>query len=533
MNVSERIVCQLGRNGDICAILPILYQDFLKTGERQRLMVAKDYAELLEGCSYIEPIIFDGSFAEINRAREYAQTLQGNLVSSQVVGGGGVVVSQIYGTNYDTSKTTESFQLESLRMMNALGEWRFQHPLVFDKRDKEREAMLIKDLPQNQKWIVVATSGTSSPFIHKELLHILLTSYFPKHHVVDLDKIKAERFYDLLGIMDHKNTLCIVAIDSAPLHLAHGANKPVIALVTDKPTMWHGAAYRPNHIKYIRYNEFASQAVPMINRIEKIAYPGCRFAKRKKGQKIVHLYSDYVSRNEDDKRRQEVARATWRREYAKMRWEVAAIPDGALFKKLDGMPYIKALYRQACLHAEDDDILLFSNSDICFVEGFTERVFKWIKEYPAIACTRRDLKRFDAPVPNSQVLEGEDYVGKDVFIFSKAWWREYSPNYPEMILGREAWDKIMAELIVIGGGAIIRNLIYHETHHSFWLQDRDNNEGNKYNRSLAIDWLRERGKPLQELEAWATPVVPVAPVSPSFGHQQISARNSGGFVPIR
>ena len=77
---------QLGRAGDILNILPLLWDDYRKASEKPGLMVAAEFAPLLEGVSYVEPVIWKGPHFEIAKAVAHAKTLCPNVVCTQVNG---------------------------------------------------------------------------------------------------------------------------------------------------------------------------------------------------------------------------------------------------------------------------------------------------------------------------------------------------------------------------------------------------------------------------------------------------------------
>lgn len=56
----DRETLRTARNnfGDITSLLPILHEDS-KSGFMPSLMVAKKYASILDGVSYVNPVIFD------------------------------------------------------------------------------------------------------------------------------------------------------------------------------------------------------------------------------------------------------------------------------------------------------------------------------------------------------------------------------------------------------------------------------------------------------------------------------------------
>lgn len=273
----------LGRNGDVMAVLPLLYREFQETGVKPNLVISTAYQNILDGCSYVESIPFEGEFTDLHNAHKLALTLTKNPVIAQVAAPAAVMDRLVAKGKFQT--TTTSFETEMFRIAGKADLWPINLPLVFDKRNKAREEALWEQLSsewhykrRKQPLILVSTSGYSSPFHYAELLWELLRNRFNVgYNLVDISNIQSERIYDLLGI--YEKARCLIAIDSAPLHLAHSVNLPVCALIADKPTLWHGTAWRPNHISYVRYSKFPSCYKNMFDAIENIGKPESSFTK--------------------------------------------------------------------------------------------------------------------------------------------------------------------------------------------------------------------------------------------------------------
>jgi len=492
---ASRLVIQLGRAGDVINILPILYQEFLFTGEKQRLMVAKDYADILEGTSYIEPVIYDGDFADITGAIEYAKTLGEEYTTTQVIGIPDVVVSQVYGNNHSPKIICDGFQKDSYKLLGKLDLWPNQPPLVFDRRDKKREKLLYKYIPTDKPWLVVSTGGVSSPFLYNDLLWELLNNSLTEFHVVDLSKIKAERFYDILGIMDHPNTAAMILTDSGNLHLSYASKKPVHAIVADSPTMWHGAAWRPSYASYTRYGNFPRDVTRILDLIRKPR-------AKPKLPNIIHVYQRTPWATGDEKRRNAIATMTWEN----IGWVDCGLDDNCFVRNSSNViptekksiPMIKDMLRMACVGRDDKDVLVLTNSDTCVASNIIERL---AGQLPAYAF-RYDFKYIDKPIPDDNIIYGNKYAGCDLFVMRVGWWRRNHTLFPDMVLGRHSWDRIFRELIKLSQGREINYLIYHERHPSAWEDPRNlnNDPSNLRNCKLAREWLQARNMPLLEIE---------------------------------
>lgn len=250
---------QLGRTGDVLAIAPFLYNEYQETGIKPELIIAQEYASILEGTSYIDALTWTGDWKDIKGASDWF----GRSTPTQVVGPPSVVISQVYGKSpYKVDCNAENFVKEMWRLAGKLYLWNSQPPLVFDQRDKEREQKLIDQFITDEGMVIVADGGISSPFPYRKLLRELVSK---RHPMLLLDEVKAHRFYDILGLYEHPNVRAIIATDSAPLHLAYAVNKPVHALVTDKPSLWHGSPNRVQHVTYTRYSNYPRDAVNILN----------------------------------------------------------------------------------------------------------------------------------------------------------------------------------------------------------------------------------------------------------------------------
>jgi len=484
----------LGRYGDIISFLPVLLNEYKETGVKPRLVVSKDYADILEGVSYVEPLVFDGAFEDIAGGVAFAKTFTDDVKTSQVVGIPDVVVSQVYGNSYAPKIVCDSFQKDAWKLAGKLDLWPLQPPLVFDKRDKKREKKLLKHLPTLKPWIVVSTGGNSSPFPWNDLLWEILNHSFPNHCIIDLSKVKAERMFDLLGIMDHPNTEAMILTDSGNLHLSYATKKPVHALVADAPTMWHGAAWRPFYASYTRYKNFPRDVIRIL---ELIRNPHAK----PRHPNIVHVYQRTPWATGEEKRRNAVASKTWKN----IGWVDLGLDDNCFVRNASNVipeekkniPMIKDMIRMACIGREDKDVIVLTNSDTCVASNIIERL---AGQMPAYAY-RYDFKKLEAPIGDDEISYGIKYAGCDLFVMRVGYWRRNHHLFPDMVLGRHSWDRIMRELFKQSNGRELINLIYHERHPSGWEQPNaiNSDPSNLRNCALARKWLMDRNMPLEEL----------------------------------
>ena len=247
-----RVYVQLGKFGDIFSMMPILHNEFLKDGDRQALMVSREYMSAVEGASYIRPIIYDGHWQDLKGAITEAKKHFSE-----------VVVTQTYGKDFPIQRKRPSFQLDQWNRAGAEKEFASSR-LVLDKRNLIREKKLCSAY-KGRKIILFADAGESRPFAGKEELAKLLADHFPSHLIVRLSWIKAESMTDFVGLYDMADAL--VTLDTAHLHLSSASKIPTVALVPSIPSRWHGAAQHPRFELYCRYDHFALRSDEIVKAV--------------------------------------------------------------------------------------------------------------------------------------------------------------------------------------------------------------------------------------------------------------------------
>jgi hypothetical protein len=464
---SERTcIVQLGRMGDVLNILPLV-KHISYTEGKPVLMVHKDYAGI--EVDYCDLDIWDrGEWSDLSLAVHDARDKYKR-----------VIVAQIHGDRWQTERKCPSFCIESWRQAGYLEEFG-KHPLVFD-RSLDREADLLIDSPDvNRKTVLINTNGTSSPFANGHELRQLAES--TGRQVVDLSGIKADKFQDILALYDNAGLL--ITIDTATLHLAQASDIPVISLVADKPTKWHQSAQKGNEILRVKYSDFDKKREEIKAAIESV------FSNRN----VIHVYQDFDAQGET-KRRNDFARSTWN--YPDF---VTAQPvrefkrDSSIIGDERRLPFIKDIIDS--VHANDNDVIVFTNTDTCLRKGFWWEAMRLDK---ALHGHRYDFKTISRPLDVTEITTGKWYPGSDIFAFTKSWWDARRDEFPDMILGAEAWDKIMRTMVKHYGGDETFAACYHEQHYSTWLKVRKNDASNRHSRILAKQWLAAKNYPIEEL----------------------------------
>lgn len=255
MKASRDILCAFGRFGDVANVLQLALHMSQK-GERPIFCVAQDFASILEGVSYVDPLVYPGRYDEPPAAVRWLKT---NRPKDKVI------IAQSYRHPSDKQHLTDSYQKESWRLAGALDEFG-AHPLIFDQRNRVREDAFVEDVLRGKKpAILVATDSISSPFPWAAKLFQTIESAFPDHSVIDLSSVKAERIYDLIALYDR--AVCLVSVDTCHLHLVRAAKCPVVAIVND---LWYGSIPPPSTTFAVRYSDAEHKTEDIINAIHDI-----------------------------------------------------------------------------------------------------------------------------------------------------------------------------------------------------------------------------------------------------------------------
>lgn len=244
---------QLGRFGDIILLLPAMKYIAESSGILPRMIVAKEYASVLDGVSYVEPLPLPVHwYMGMPQARKYADDHFG-----------GATVLQCYAHEWGINlKQWPSFMISMLDRTGVPLEM-FNHlPLEFDLRNHTREAATIPRT-NGKPYIAINTVGVSSPFHHGQKVFDILRHLTNKVALIDLGRIRCHRIYDLLGVMDQ--AVGTITTDTATLHLAHGSKKPYIAFTVDG---WCTSTPRGNCALEVKYSKFMSSLSAIVKTVE-------------------------------------------------------------------------------------------------------------------------------------------------------------------------------------------------------------------------------------------------------------------------
>lgn len=442
----------LRRAGDIIALLPILKIISERNGRAVKLVVHSAFMPLLEGVSYVHGIEWKGDWESPLLAAAKFQAV--NL--------------QVFGKGVMPNTQRSNFAIQAWEKMGH--QWNRHLPLVFDRRNPAREEELAAKVFKTVKpKILIKPSGFSSPFhdagfvgesIHRE--------FGESAEVVNLDFVKADRIFDLLGLMDR--AACLVTIDTVTLWLAGASKCPMIQLVNGEG--FGASPERGNCLIRVPYNR-VRQKWPVISALIRttICTP--------KNEDIVLTFSYFKPTDPDTIRRQDAAWATWPLLKARMHTHSGGRTSKD-FGDAKAMPFVRDMIT-AAMRSGTEDIIVISNNDIKFDERLRDAILESCREYGCYWAYR------------VQVFGGPTDEGADVFAFTRCWWHMHQHLFPDFLLGYFWWDDILVRIMRWSGCPEQKRLYYHESH-AGGGGSREHTAGGRHNDKLARQWLVEHNE---------------------------------------
>lgn len=249
---------QMGRYGDLVLLLPAFKEWADRTGQPTIVVTSKQFGTVLEGVSYVEPVLMP---EHINWHHNAGQALAEATREFP-----NIKRTQLHGVGWQTPP--DSLPSYSISMWVRAGltlEDYKRLPLVFDRRSPEREAQLVRTWKKGDKpLLLMCFEGMTSPLpLHVQAQVIKSMAPLWKHFtVVNTNECRAHRLYDLLGLFDVAAGL--ITLDSAPLHLAAASKVPVINFVRDDNQA--GSIPKNNSFATIGYSKILEN-LPRINSI--------------------------------------------------------------------------------------------------------------------------------------------------------------------------------------------------------------------------------------------------------------------------
>lgn len=450
---SAQVLISLGLNGDLMNTM-CLARHLAKTSP-VRILTCKEHAPLLEGTSYAVPMIWPWGYSKL---MDSVSWLRRHGVQKPVI-------CQSYC--HPDRSTDISYQEDAYRLagfQNLFGTL----PLVFDRRNKDREWKLMENIPVGKKWIAVSTQGISSPCPSLKDLIPTLVQQYPEYEIVDLSTLKAHRLFDMIGVLDGCSLL--ISIDTVWLHLARSSSCPVIAVLNDLES-WRSSVPPPATVVKFGYKTVSTDMV-----VEAV---GQHFNKP-----IPTIY--HAAQIFGTEERHLKAYQSWKK--LKERGMIGCYTqsfDRTFDDNGRKLPFLRDILQPALDQMESHDVVLWSNDDC----QLRPEILDWCKNHVGTygaATIQRDA----------------DHQGRDGFAATKQWLTD-NP-LPDVVIGAPKFDLLLTAMVREKRGVktTLENLavpffpcenkiyIRHEPHQENWTDD---SPAALHNGRLLEEWLREHG----------------------------------------
>jgi hypothetical protein len=417
------VVC-LGRFGDIMGALPIAQRVARDTGLPCHFMVAREFASILDGVSYVVPAVFEGQYSEMGRAVALAKEQFKR-----------VIVAQVFST--DAAAPDGDVAHNRLAWRVAGFEQHFQDlPLVFDVRNHVEERRLISIKRDARPVLLLSlTTGLSGPFKDGKEVQARIVSKFPQFQIIDLAKVRGRRIFDLLGLLEIGSGL--ISNDTSIHHLATAVpSLPCAVFLPDN--RYYAAEPRCRLDVELRYGTWREYIHLLDDWLLKLAATS----------PIIHVWDAREKIDDRVKRGQ----ATWPAMWQAFGWTPAPFKppyprDSRSIGDPRGVPFLRDILKHALEQTKDPNaIIVFTNDDLIMLPGLHEDLLASLSQAPCVASSRRDIAAFSQVRPQGPTKH-HVHVGRDLFGF-RAWWlKNHMPEIPDLIVGTNDWDNVMVNMM--------------------------------------------------------------------------------------
>lgn len=468
---------QLGRFGDIVNALPIAR--WLATSNQVRMYVHERFASILRSAPYVQPVTWTGSVAAVAAAANFAK------------GDGCDVVMPLQSScnPFPPTIDTGNYQTQVWERARLLHRFH-QLPLLFYFDEEQERRVVHQHLPATDRPIVACClDGVSSPFAGAAELLKLAPGLFPDFTLWNIGPLRLDDPAYLVPLL--RRCAMLLTIDSLPLHLAHATNTPTIALTRHEP--YYASEPRYHWIERIHYRDaLKPESLERIRRAAQAPKTLRGILVREPTEwttpRLTHVYSRYAPRDEQTRARHFRAQQTW---LAAKNCTLRVVEKAGIDANGE-LPRVAALF-DAADTGRGDDMILFTNSDLCLVPESYDVIRDSLRRFDCVWAQRVDVIG-PTTMTRGELRRRRAYVGTDLFACRAYWWREHKLGWPDLLLGREGWDWVMRTMMQESGGeAISPTICWHEAHDSPWKIDLENEPGQKHNRQLARQWALDHG----------------------------------------
>lgn len=487
---------QLCRAGDLVSILPVA-KFFADNGHEVTFVTSSEFSAILEPCSYV-------------KVRHYDTHLRAVAAAAEAIKDEGfdqIIRCQVDGNETPVSQDVGNFVLQQWVRAGMLD--RFHDlPLVFDSRDAAGEAKALEiHLPKEDGRPLLLTNfkGHSSKYEHAQTQKKWVNETFGEDwRILHLGDICLRKIHHLLAFLEKAD--CLFTVDTLTLHLAYATMTPTIAMSVETP--WYQSEPRKHWLYRCTY----PQSITDKHRAEiKRIIDEKDFALGRMIQpmptplsdEVIHVV-DWFTGNTNDNKRIFNARRTWDAIAARdtnYRLVEHQLKEGQRSSRDIGdkkrVPYINDIIDFGAEQASDDDIVVFTNSDVCLVPEALRQIRAKLANADCCYSRRVDVQDNSKPMMLSDLKNQTAHVGADLFAMRAKFWRENRDAIPLLYLSFEGWDWVCRHWMRTYelNPEMSPPIIYHGRHVSYWTSPFVilSSPAQLHNRRECEAWARANG----------------------------------------
>lgn len=248
----------LGGVGDVLIAMPVAYHYSKIHGTPTPFVTSAQCVGLFDGASYIKPVSRAGvDWTSYHEAVAWAQKHYKKVFPMHA--GEPEVLRNL---------RTSHFCHEQYRLAEVTGEYG-NFPLVFDRRNRAREADLVAKVSNDRPMFLYNFVGKTSPLsCAPHVLASIRDRWGARLNLVNTSDLRLAYYHDMLGLLD--KAIGMIAIDTSNLHLMAASPTPYIALLNDTRIPWSATVPRGNCVFRIGYTRVMDNLGRIHNAIEEM-----------------------------------------------------------------------------------------------------------------------------------------------------------------------------------------------------------------------------------------------------------------------
>lgn len=438
----NRVIINTHRYGDILSNLPIA-RAWADAGDKVWWCVHEHFADVLNGVSYVTPIVFQGDMNDPEDTERAARSIAPKdaeviCLQAKLLKGRGVSCHRFSAEPWSRAGLLSKFHDLQL-LLDRRNTSRDADTVAKHWKNGDRPVMALclkgySSNPENCGW---GKEGTVD-FRQWITFHVRTNLGWD---VVDVGELKLKSILDLVPLLGW--AVALVSVDTALIHLAYATQTPT--LVLSAGTEWDKSEPRHHWIGQFTYSE----AMSPVGR-ERIAttlgkpYPYrfgtmVRPADKMICRKVLHCFDASISADKEIEHCRALARGSWQM----INWSAwRPMPirkPAALFKKV-----VDSLI----VHDRPDDIICFTPSDVALIPEAGEVLAAATEE--AGCCFSRivNLKQVDF-MHTRESLPSITGGSVGVIAFTVNWWKGYADQVSEQAVGEPGWDEELLRLMSV------------------------------------------------------------------------------------